>query len=385
VTPDASAASGGHHQALVISLGELHGQGYGTYVHASLAALLAAGCTVHHLALRVGTGDDPAPGRPWPGTTRHDVVVRQHRVIHHLSRRPRAVEMVARAAIDMPADVSVAVLHGIQLTGLLPRLRAERTVVTLPDDEWARQLSFARAAGLGPRAASRGLDAAKYRYWQRRVIGGAGPDVEFWALSDDDARSLAVGAPLKVVPPGPPAALRTIERRPGPSLLFVGPGDYEANARGLAWFDTEVRPRLRHDAPLVVAGRDWRRQDYSTAIRFAGYVDDLSGEYARARAVVVPLFHGGGVKVKAIEAMAAGIPVVSTPHGVAGLPASPGVLVAADAAGFARHLDRLAEEPGLVDRLGAANRAALTASGHDTAMDEAVQQVVARLADTRVL
>jgi len=70
-----------------------------------------------------------------------------------------------------------------------------------------------------------------------------------------------------------------------------------------------------------------------------------------------------GVRMKVLEAWARGIPVVATPAAAAGLECADGceLLLADDADGFARALDRLRSEPALRERLVAAGRAALAA------------------------
>jgi glycosyltransferase involved in cell wall biosynthesis len=55
-----------------------------------------------------------------------------------------------------------------------------------------------------------------------------------------------------------------------------------------------------------------------------GFVDDLGVEFSLARAIVIPLWQGAGIRVKMIEAVAAGLPVVSTSLGAEGLGLVPG-------------------------------------------------------------
>jgi glycosyltransferase involved in cell wall biosynthesis len=82
--------------------------------------------------------------------------------------------------------------------------------------------------------------------------------------------------------------------------------------------------------------------------------------------LIAPLLTGSGVRVKTVEAMAAGLPVVATTKGYEGLDAVPGrdLLVSDDPEGFARHLAHLADSLALRERL---NRAAVgyVESHHD--------------------
>ena len=73
-------------------------------------------------------------------------------------------------------------------------------------------------------------------------------------------------------------------------------------------------------------------------IELLGFVEDLRSEYARAACLVVPILSGHGTRVKIIEAMAAGVPVVSTRKGAEGLDLRVGeeILIADEPAAFAR-------------------------------------------------
>jgi glycosyltransferase involved in cell wall biosynthesis len=78
---------------------------------------------------------------------------------------------------------------------------------------------------------------------------------------------------------------------------------------------------------------------------FAGMVDDLAGEYLTASVALVPLRAGSGLKVKLIEALAHGVPVVSTSVGAEGVEAaSPDILrIHDDPEGFAKAILALTE------------------------------------------
>ena len=94
-------------------------------------------------------------------------------------------------------------------------------------------------------------------------------------------------------------------------------------------------------ATFTVVGRDDAPMAASLSrvpgVRLTGYVDDITPYFEGARAVVVPLRSGGGMRVKILETFARGVPVVSTSIGVEGIDAVPGVhlLTADDASTFA--------------------------------------------------
>jgi glycosyltransferase involved in cell wall biosynthesis len=117
-------------------------------------------------------------------------------------------------------------------------------------------------------------------------------------------------------PAGPPAG-----PRPGEPLrlLFVGSLNYEPNAQGLEWFAHEVAPRVRErlDIEIDVVGPG-RRGPELPGVTYLGRVEDVGSAYASVHAAVVPLRAGAGSRLKVVEALARGVPVVSTSLGVEG-------------------------------------------------------------------
>lgn len=142
---------------------------------------------------------------------------------------------------------------------------------------------------------------------------------------------------LRVVPNG----VDTLRYRPGEDfaerrhLLFVGSFPHLPNQDALEFFLQEIWPLLRERRPrteLTVAGArppEWVLQlDSENGIRVVGEVDDLLPLYQSHRVLVVPLRAGSGTRLKILEALASGLPVVSTPIGAEGLDVEAGVHLA---------------------------------------------------------
>jgi glycosyltransferase involved in cell wall biosynthesis len=114
---------------------------------------------------------------------------------------------------------------------------------------------------------------------------------------------------------------------PGERVLFFGHFGYEANTRGIERFLAEGWPDVRKARPrarLAIAGggmdEDLRaRLRAADGVDVLGLVADLPATLAAARAVIVPIWHGGGTRLKVLEALAAGRVVVSTSLGASGI------------------------------------------------------------------
>ena len=92
--------------------------------------------------------------------------------------------------------------------------------------------------------------------------------------------------------------------------------------------------------------------------RFAGPVPELTPYFRESTALIVPLRIAGGTRLKIVEAMAAGLPVISSAVGAEGLEVEPGkqLLLAETPEDYLAALDRLVNEPGLAVQLAAAAR-----------------------------
>ena len=129
-------------------------------------------------------------------------------------------------------------------------------------------------------------------------------------------------ARLPLLPPPPPGP---------PRLMFVGSFDYPPNREAARELLTRHLPELRAAFPglgLRLIGRDpsgeIARLAASAGAEALGYVADLLPHYAQAAAVYVPLRSGGGTRIKVLEALALGRPVIATAVAVEGLPVRDG-------------------------------------------------------------
>jgi glycosyltransferase involved in cell wall biosynthesis len=136
-------------------------------------------------------------------------------------------------------------------------------------------------------------------------------------------------ARIEVIPNGVDTSYFLPQRKTpqGMRFLFVGQMSYHANAEGIGWFVREIWPAIRgsHAASqLSIVGSSpgpgVKALANEPGVEVTGTVPDLRPFYSNAYAAVVPLRTGGGTRLKILEAMAAGTPVISTRLGAEGLP-----------------------------------------------------------------
>jgi glycosyltransferase involved in cell wall biosynthesis len=183
-------------------------------------------------------------------------------------------------------------------------------------------------------------------------------------VSDVEALRLraVAGTAVSLVPNGvDTATLRPLpEAAAGKRLIFVGHLRYPPNIDAVRFLARNILPALRARIPevrLTVVGESAPR----VVGEFSGRDDiDLVGRvpsplpfYQDAHVAVVPLRAGGGTRLKILEAMALGRPVVSTPLGCEGLAVENGkhLLVANGAEDFAAAVARLLTDRALATRL----------------------------------
>jgi len=174
------------------------------------------------------------------------------------------------------------------------------------------------------------------------------------------------------------------------SLVFNGALTYYANADAMRFFAGEILPRIRAQRPSVmlrITGRSdgvdltWLSADGSVAL--TGYLDDVRPVVAGSWACVVPLRIGGGTRLKILEAMALGTPVVATSKGAEGLDITPDqeVLIADEPAAFAAQTVCLLGDPELRQRLAANARLLVEERYGWQAIGSAFCQVVESVAE----
>lgn len=189
------------------------------------------------------------------------------------------------------------------------------------------------------------------------------------ATSERDAGRMrqATSTPVEVVPNG--VDLETFgQAQHAPRLphhvVFSGAMRHQPNADGALWYLRQVHPLIQQSIPdtqVTIVGADPPaniRSLASSSVSVTGTVEAVVPFIGSAQVVVVPLWSGGGTRLKILEAFAAGRPVVSTTIGAEGIDARDGehLLLADTPQAFAAAVMRLFNDDALASRLGAAGR-----------------------------
>lgn len=145
-----------------------------------------------------------------------------------------------------------------------------------------------------------------------------------------------------------------------PSLFHIGSLDWSPNQEGLIWFLENCWNDIHTKYPdlnFYIAGRNapvwFQRKLGMPNVIFKGEVPDAY-EFINSKSImVVPLFSGSGMRIKIIEGMALGKPIVTTAIGTEGISTTSGknIIVAEDTAGFTEAISNLIEDRGYFDEI----------------------------------
>jgi glycosyltransferase involved in cell wall biosynthesis len=250
-----------------------------------------------------------------------------------------------RAALEVPAGTRVVLDEHNLESELLERMR---------------QGERSRARRLYNRMECLKFGRLERRLWAR--VGAVAVPSEREASTVRQRTS----TPVSTVPNGVDLDFFTPGREdPEPArLVFTGLLSYRPNFDAVMYLVDEILPRIRRLHPDVVLsvvghGQESHLQQLRRPhVDVTGWVEDVRPYVARAAVVVVPLRIGGGTRLKVIEAMAMGKPIVSTSVGCEGLDVSHGehLLVADGPERFASEVGRLLDDRQLALALGAAGR-----------------------------
>jgi glycosyltransferase involved in cell wall biosynthesis len=223
-----------------------------------------------------------------------------------------------------------------------------------PDADPLGAFAYAVPAALRPLARPRSMRAAFYSL-ERRLVARREQRLartvdRVCLVNPAEASSLAAEvaeAEVWETPPciaTPPARRRAETAAKGP-FVILGTLHYPPNIIAVQDFLTEAMPRIAREMPsarVVIVGKgapDSLRvlaARWKPHIELVGFVPKLDTLFEKAAALIVPIRIGSGFKLKVLEALAHGLPLITTGKGVESIPIEPGVhgLVSDDIAEF---------------------------------------------------
>ncbi|MBV9611579.1 MAG: glycosyltransferase, partial [Acidobacteriaceae bacterium] len=259
-------------------------------------------------------------------------------------------------------DFDLVHFDSLHLAAYLPLIRHKTSAPVVLD--WHNVESelmsrFGANSTWSPRKLYAQITARRLADLEKRMLREAAGHVVCSARDRDQLDNMSKGARIAVVENGVAvASFQNGATAPANRcrLVFVGSMDYHANIEAATSFTRDVWPVIRERFPawqLTLAGSNPAPAVQALAsepnVEVTGTVPDVRPYYAEAFAAIVPLLTGGGTRLKILEAMAAGVPVVSTSLGAEGLAVSPGsnILIADTKDQWLPLLESLSFDPGL--------------------------------------
>ena len=277
---------------------------------------------------------------------------------------PRLRAEVLAAAAQAPLDLLQ--VEYLQMAPVAAGVEAATSVIDLHNVESALVRSYARRGRLSPATVAARVEARALTALERAVLPGFDTVV---VVSERERRRLPVALSNVVVCPNGRDADGAAPPEPAstPVAVFVATMGWAPNVDAALWLGREVWPRVLSrcpDARLLLVGREPSaavRALASASVEVSGTVDDVRPYLARARVAVAPLRSGGGTRLKILEALDAGRPVVATSIAVDGLEdlVGRGVVVADDASTMVDALSTLLDDGPGATALGAQGRQAV--------------------------
>jgi glycosyltransferase involved in cell wall biosynthesis len=168
-------------------------------------------------------------------------------------------------------------------------------------------------------------------------------------------RELGINKPMLAIPTGLSIENYPLTKLPSePSIFFIGALDWMPNREGLNWFLRKVFPLLLSQLPSLqfhVAGRNapvtFEKMLDHPNITYHGEVEDAVKFMQSYQVMVVPLLTGSGIRIKILEGMALGRPVVTSSAGIEGIELSGelNVVVEDDPSRFSNQIVKLLADP----------------------------------------
>ncbi len=304
---------------------------------------------------------------------------------HRIQARPAEREQLLR----LMAEHDLVWIYSVKLVNMFGLWHWPRSVLDMDDIQSNYYLTeLANTTNLIDRLRTR----RQIRLWRRReklllkrvdaISVCSEPDLKTLNhLLGDSSRTFILPNSF-TAPEHPPVRQLTSPPRIG----FVGDFGFPPNAQGIEWFLEKVWPlilKARPDARLRLAGRaGGQKWPANQNIEPLGWVADMQSEMATWALSAVPIFVGGGTRIKTVESFSRKCPVVATPVGAFGYDVTHGqeILIADTPENFAAECLRILADPALGETLAENAWQKFLKKWTWDAQAERIKQVVTKIA-----
>jgi glycosyltransferase involved in cell wall biosynthesis len=239
------------------------------------------------------------------------------------SLKARIKEELEKEKYDLIHAETFYVMPNIPQTEV-PILLVEQTIEYLVYDHFIQTIKFplARAPLL--------LDVLKLKFWETFYWKKAKMVGAMSQADKKEMRGLVPNLKVEIIPNG--VDVDYFAKAKGGeilnTILFVGNFSWLQNKEAVYFLVREIWPKIKKkvkDAKLWIVGRNpndkIRKLEKDGEVRIDEDIEDIREAYLKSSVLLAPIFGPGGTRFKILEAMASGLPVVTTPTGIEGLPA----------------------------------------------------------------
>jgi len=276
--------------------------------------------------------------------------------LYHPSGIKRLIKKELRRGYDLIHAETFYVMPNLPETAL-PILLVEQTI------EYLVYQNFVDKSKLLPLKPFLYIDVLKIKFWEKyywqkatRLATMSREDKELIqkTLKNGQVDVVANGVDIEFFG-------ETKKKKPKkPTVLFIGNFKWLPNKDAASFLAREIWPKIFAKVPqakLIIVGRNptpgIKALESIKGVEVKGEVEDIREAFAATSVLLAPIRNGRGTKYKVLEAMATGVPVVTTPLGIEGIEAENGrdVLVAETASGLASATVNLLTNKELVEKL----------------------------------
>jgi glycosyltransferase involved in cell wall biosynthesis len=191
---------------------------------------------------------------------------------------------------------------------------------------------------------------------EKRILSGVD---EIWSMTNDDHRTflrMGIKIPIRTIP----VVVTKVETEPDLSVntaFFLGSMDWLPNQDAVRYLIEEIWKTTANLPQLKIAGSKAEKLQLPETVQNCGRVPDVLDFMQHAGFMVAPIFSGSGVRIKLLEALAAGVPCITTTIGAQGISVQDsGVLIADSVQAFIQHIHVLSESTALREELSRKGR-----------------------------